>query len=101
MNSLLEHPLVVRLGWTLLHFLWQGAAVAVILAILLQLARSAKPTVRYALSCAALVSMALCPVATFSLAAPTTPNAPAAAAAAAQPISIPPNSAETDADLTD
>ena len=34
MNTLLEHPLVVRLGWTLLHFLWQGAAVAAAFALL-------------------------------------------------------------------
>ena len=53
MNTLLAHPLIVRLGWTLLHFLWQGAAVAVILAVVLQIARSAKPTTRYAFACAA------------------------------------------------
>ena len=28
--SLLEHPVVLKLGWVLLHFLWQGAALAVI-----------------------------------------------------------------------
>src|SRR5688500_931050 len=67
MNTLLEHPLVIRLGWTLLHFVWQGAAIAVVLVVLLQLTRSAKPRVRYALSCAALVVMAICPVITLSI----------------------------------
>ena len=74
MNTLLEHPLVVRLGWTLLHFIWQGAAVAVILAILLQLARTAKPTVRYGFACAALVLMAICPIVTFCISAPAETN---------------------------
>jgi hypothetical protein len=32
MNTLFESPLVVRLGWTLLHFLWQGAALAAVFA---------------------------------------------------------------------
>jgi hypothetical protein len=28
MNALAEYPLTHALGWTLLHFCWQGAAVA-------------------------------------------------------------------------
>ena len=28
LQSLLSHPAVMRLGWALIHFLWQGAAVA-------------------------------------------------------------------------
>ena len=83
MNALFEHPLVVRLGWTLLHFLWQGAAVAVVLAVLLQLARTAKPAIRYALACSALFAMALCPLVTFSLTAP-----PAARGNAAPPSGL-------------
>jgi TonB family protein len=53
-------------GWTLLHFLWQGALVALILACILALlsGRSAQP--RYLAACAALVLMAILPLITFA-----------------------------------
>ena len=53
-------------GWTLLHFLWQGALVALILACVLALlsGRSAQP--RYLAACAALVLMAILPLITFA-----------------------------------
>jgi len=53
-------------GWTLLHFLWQGALVALILACVLALlsGRSAQP--RYLAACAALVLMAVLPLITFA-----------------------------------
>src|SRR5687768_16514715 len=56
---------VEALGWTLLHFLWQGAAVAAVLASLHLVLRRAAPQVRYLLASAALALMALLPVATF------------------------------------
>ena len=52
------------LGWTLLHFLWQGAIVATLLALLLQLTRRLAPGVRYRLGLGALGLMALCPLVT-------------------------------------
>jgi GWxTD domain-containing protein len=53
-------------GWTLLHFLWQGTLVAIILACVLALltGRSAQP--RYLAACAALVLMAVLPLITFA-----------------------------------
>ena len=53
-------------GWTLLHFLWQGALVAIILACVLALlnGRSAQP--RYLAACVALVMMAVLPLITFA-----------------------------------
>src|SRR5258705_12115080 len=53
-------------GWTLLHFLWQGALVALILACVLALLRrrSAKP--RYLAASAALVLIAILPLITFA-----------------------------------
>ena len=35
MNPLAAYPLAHALGWTLLHFCWQGAAVALLLACVL------------------------------------------------------------------
>jgi GWxTD domain-containing protein len=43
------------LGWTLFHFLWEGAAIALLLAMLLLVSRAAR--VRYWAACAAMVAM--------------------------------------------
>jgi VWFA-related protein len=59
---------VQRLGWTLLHFLWQGTAIVVVYAILRRtLARSLGAQGRYVLACAALLTMAAAPPLTFLL----------------------------------
>src|ERR1044071_2244614 len=62
MNAISPQVLQV-LGWTLLHFLWQGAALAALLATLLMVSRSAN--VRYALGIATLLLMLAAPVITF------------------------------------
>ena len=53
------------LGWTLLHFVWQGILIALALSGALALLRRARPHVRYAVNCAALVVMFGCALATF------------------------------------
>jgi uncharacterized protein (TIGR03435 family) len=58
-------PWVERLGWTLIHFLWQGALLAAIYAI----ARRSRTTqVRYLLACLALAAMTIAPIVTFAVA---------------------------------
>ncbi|MFO1499613.1 MAG: hypothetical protein U1G07_14680 [Verrucomicrobiota bacterium] len=52
------------LGWALIHFLWQGAFVALLLKAVLIGIRGRPPRARYILLCAGLSLMALCPVAT-------------------------------------
>ena len=32
-GGLMTNPMVVLAGWTLVHFVWQGAAVAILLAV--------------------------------------------------------------------
>lgn len=70
MNPLLQwaaHPLVHRLGWTLLHFLWQGAVIAALFA----LAQTAWPKrsghACYLTGCLALLLMLAAPLLTFAL----------------------------------
>ena len=53
----------VQLAWALVHFLWQGLAIAAILLIVLQLLNNA--TTRYKACAGALALMALAPMATF------------------------------------
>src|SRR5260370_16227249 len=52
------------LGWTLLHFIWQGAGLAALLAVGAAVCRSA--SARYALAVGALVLMLVSPVITFT-----------------------------------
>jgi len=51
------------LGWTLVHFVWQGTALAVLLYAAMALSRSA--LVRYWAAVSTLAIMAVCPIATF------------------------------------
>jgi HEAT repeat protein/beta-lactamase regulating signal transducer with metallopeptidase domain len=76
---------VQLLGWTLLHFLWQGALIATVLAILLQLTRRLAPAVRYRLGLGALAFMALCPLVTADRLSQRDPR-PAARAGLAAPL---------------
>ncbi|WP_224240407.1 M56 family metallopeptidase [Hyalangium gracile] len=52
------------LGWALLHLLWQGALVAVVLALALRVLGRRAANARYALACGALVMMLALPLAT-------------------------------------
>lgn len=56
--ELLSQPLTERLGWALVHFLWQGALVAGLLVGLLRILRAASAEARYLADCVALVVMA-------------------------------------------
>ena len=55
---------VEAVGWSLVHFIWQGAAVALILAVVLELLRRRGASLRYLVSVAALGIMAVLPVVT-------------------------------------
>jgi beta-lactamase regulating signal transducer with metallopeptidase domain len=89
MNSLfnfLSASAMHSLGWALLHFLWQGTALAAVAAAAMALCR--RPSARYAIGVGALVLMLLAPLVTFfvvpqghSGAADTAKSLPLAAAA--------------------
>ena len=84
------------LGLTLAHFLWEGAAIAAVLAVALWLLRSSRA--RYAAACAALAAMPLACAVTFlrvmpqqghrlaPIPLPLAPAAPAVAATARPPF---------------
>ena len=67
----LPGPLVEALGWTLLHFVWQGTLIAVVAAIILACLRRRSANARYLVACIALLVMALLPTGTFLLLNPT------------------------------
>lgn len=60
--------LATALGSAVLHFLWQGAAIGVIAAIVLVLVDNSRASARYAISCIALASCAAIFLATFTYA---------------------------------
>ena len=63
---LLNQPWAARLGWTLVHFLWQGTLIAILFAAVRGLAgRWLGPGARYALACLALAALVTAPLLTF------------------------------------
>ena len=62
--------LVPALGWALLDFLWQGAAIGLAAALLLAALRDARPQARYAIACASLLLCALLPLCALLFGAP-------------------------------
>lgn len=56
MTAFIHGPAAKALGWTLIHSLWEGAAAAVFLVVVLALTRSAR--VRYAAACMAMLALA-------------------------------------------
>jgi uncharacterized protein (TIGR03435 family) len=51
-------------GWVLVHFVWQGAAIAIAAACALRLCHNQSASVRYAIACGAMMAMLLGAVAT-------------------------------------
>jgi GWxTD domain-containing protein len=60
-----QQSAVHALGWTLLHFVWQGTVVAILLASVLGLLRGKSPQLRYGAACCAMVLMLLLPLVTW------------------------------------
>jgi murein DD-endopeptidase MepM/ murein hydrolase activator NlpD/beta-lactamase regulating signal transducer with metallopeptidase domain len=73
MADLARSPVVLALGAALLHSVWQIAAVAAALVVLLRILSGASAGARYLVACAALILAAAAPVATFSHLLPASP----------------------------
>jgi uncharacterized protein (TIGR03435 family) len=82
LQVLAAQPGVPRLGSTLLHFVWQGVAIAAVYAAARRWARTSVPNVRYLLSCATLAAMAAAPLVTWWVLAPSASNVATISAAA-------------------
>jgi bla regulator protein blaR1 len=54
----LQTPLAAAIGWTLFHSLWQGAIIAIVLAVTLATTRSARA--RYIAACLAMCAIIVC-----------------------------------------
>jgi len=83
LQAWIHTPLAEALGWTLFHFLWEGAAIAALLLVALYVCRPAAAHWRYGLACAALLAMPVAFAVTLAVSMP-----PAAAH-----FTLPPNAA--------
>ena len=78
---LLDEPWVHRLGWTLLHFIWQGVVLALLLRVGLLILRRSSAQARGLAASATLLAMGLAPIVTFCrMEAPMAPQLAAALA---------------------
>jgi len=68
--SYTQHPLFDVIGSALLHFIWQGALIAILLALFLTLTKKTSPNVRYFVSWLALGVMVTLPAISIWQAAP-------------------------------
>jgi bla regulator protein BlaR1 len=66
-ESLIHSPSLAALAITLIHFLWQGVLIAVVLKALLSLISYQKSQLRYALSSMAMLANLMLPIVTFFL----------------------------------
>ncbi|HYP26771.1 MAG TPA: M56 family metallopeptidase [Blastocatellia bacterium] len=61
-ETLLTSTMIQALGWALVHFIWQGAAIAALYALAKVLLRKRAANIRYAAACSALGLMLAAPV---------------------------------------
>jgi len=75
-ETLLDKPIFQALGWTLIHFIWQGALIAILYVSVSVLLRRFTANVRYAAACTAMLLMLIAPAATMLAISSGTDNAP-------------------------
>jgi beta-lactamase regulating signal transducer with metallopeptidase domain len=83
---------IVALGWTLLHFCWQGTAVAILFAMVDRITSHATSRVRYVVALAAFLLMPIIVIGTFSeeLRVATQAHSTTRTTLSASPITAPP-----------
>ena len=83
--DLLSSPVAYRLGWTLVHSLWEAAAVGILAWIVLAMLRRRSPQVRYVTASAAMATILLLTVATCLVVEAPEAKAPPSATVSAVP----------------
>jgi TonB family protein len=60
-------PVILALGWSLVHFVWQGTVIGVVCWALLKALQADRPAIRYWVGMTSLAAMAAAPVVTFAV----------------------------------
>jgi len=89
LENILSQEIIQRLGWTLLHFVWQAAATALLLAVLLAALRKASANLRYTIACLALGLIVLLPAVTMQLVGISVAQPPMVSEPAPAPVVLP------------
>ncbi len=95
LENILSPQVIQKIGWTLLHFVWQAAVVALLLTIFLRALRKSAANIRYIIACSALGLIVLLPVVTIHLVPVSASSAPLNIAS-----SLPDNPAEPTSQIT-
>ena len=89
LQLLFAQPLAADLGWTLLHFVWQGALIPALFAAVRGLgAGAASARARYSLACLTLATMASAPILTYGFLAASNTWQSASAQVLAIPVTL-------------
>ena len=67
LQNIFQAQIIQRLGWTLVHFVWQAATIALILATILKLLHKSSANLRYIIACMALTLIVVMPVVTINI----------------------------------
>jgi len=86
LTDILSSPIMQRLGWAIVHSLWQVGAVALGLAIILGVMRRSSSRARYMAACVAMVLAVISPIVTAFVVSPT--STPVASEAPAVPTPL-------------
>jgi len=65
LENILTQQIVQKLGWTLLHSVWQAGLIALLLAVVLRFLCKSSANLRYVIACLGLAVIVLLPVVTF------------------------------------
>lgn len=64
-SSHIENTITSAIGWTLLHFLWQGCLIVGLVTLWLHVGRKLRSPTRYGIACIGMVALLLTPIFTF------------------------------------
>jgi beta-lactamase regulating signal transducer with metallopeptidase domain len=88
LHLLFAQPLAADFGWTLLHFVWQGALISASFAVVRGLGVATSARARYALACLTLTTMASAPILTYGFLAGSNTWQSASAQVSAIPLTL-------------
>lgn len=71
LDQFFQSEIVQALGWTILHSIWQGLLIVILLTIALVILRKHSSQIRYLIGYVALLSLALCSLGTFLFSLPS------------------------------
>jgi prepilin-type processing-associated H-X9-DG protein len=76
-ENFISYEVVQKIGWVLLHFIWQAAVIAMVMAVILRIMRRFSANLRYIVACLTLLIIVVLPFITMQFIKVSTPPAAA------------------------